>query len=415
MALGQDGRHARVHVHNGSHVLARVMPVGDAAGTPAANARAPRTRAARKTGATIAVTGACGVIGSALISRLVERIGLDQGKPTGARLTSQNSVAKVIAIDVRRGDATGVTWRIGDVRDPVLAKRLAGVDAVVHLALDWSLESGPAERSALNVRGTQTVVTAAAAAGVSRVVLVTSASVYGARDDNPIPLSDEAALRAAPEGIVADLLEIERIAEDSRRVHPGLDVVVVRPAALVGKGVDTLVTRHFAAPRLLVIKDAMPTWQFCHVEDLSSALEMAALGQVSGAVTCGSDGYLEQYRVEEISGMKRVELPASVAMATAERLHRLGLTPAPASELAYVMFPLVVSSAGLRAAGWAPVFDNETNLRVIIDEVSGDRAVAGRRLGVRDATVAGASAAGATVAILGAAAFVRAARRARGR
>jgi len=110
-----------------------------------------------------------------------------------------------------------------------------------------------------------------------------------------------------------------------------------------------------------------------------------------------------------------LELPASVAMATAERLHRLGLTPAPASELAYVMFPLVVSSAGLRAAGWAPVFDNETNLRVIIDEVSGDRAVAGRRLGVRDATVAGASAAGATVAILGAAAFVRAARRARGR
>ena len=38
-------------------------------------------------------------------------------------------------------------------------------------------------------------------------------------------------LQAPPEGIVADLLEIERVAEDARRIHPGLTVTVVRPAA----------------------------------------------------------------------------------------------------------------------------------------------------------------------------------------
>ena len=190
---------------------------------------------------------------------------------------------------------------------------------------------------------------------------------------------------------------------------------MVRPAALVGPGVDTLVTRHFAAPRLLCIKDAAPTWQFCHVEDLASALERAALGAVEGAVTVGSDGYLEQRCVEDLSGMKRVEVPAALAFATAERLHRMGVTPAPASELAYVMHPLVVSSAALRAIGWEPTYDNRTCLQVVLDEVRGEHSIAGRRLGRRDATVAGASAAGATVAVLGAAAFVRAARRARGR
>ena len=82
---------------------------------------------------------------------------------------------------------------------------------------------------------------------------------------------------------MADLLEIERVADDARRVHPGLDVVVVRPAALVGPGVDTLVTRHFAAPRLLCIKDTAPAWQFCHVEDLASALVVRRPGgRVSG-------------------------------------------------------------------------------------------------------------------------------------
>ena len=365
-----------------------------AAARPARPARAPR-----RTGATVAVTGAAGVIGEALVRRLV----------------AHGDVAKVVAIDVRRGAATGASWKVGDVRDPVVAQQLAGVDAVVHLAVDWSLDTPSAERSALNVRGTQTVVTAAAAAGIARVVVVTSAAVYGALADNPTPLPEDAPLQAPPEGIIADLLEIERVAEDARRVHPGLAVTVVRPAALVGPGVDTLVTRHFAAPRLLRIKDASPTWQFCHVDDLASALVLAALGTVSGVVTVGCDGYLSQRRVEDLSGMKRVEVPATLAYATAERLHRVGVTPAPASELAYVMHPLVVPSTALRAAGWRPEHDNESCLRAVLDDVRGDVTLAGRRIGRRDATVAGASAAGATVAVLGAAAFVRAARRARPR
>ena len=369
------------------------------ASAPKTRPTAARSRPARRAPATVAVTGAAGVVGEALLRQLL----------------AHEAVGRVVAIDVRRGDVEGPTWRIGDVRDPVVAQRLAGVDAVVHLAVDWSLGSSPAERSALNVRGTQTVVTAAAAAGVKRFVVVTSAAVYGALADNPTPLPEDAPLLAPPEGIVADLLEIERLAEDARRVHPGLTVTVVRPAALVGPGVDTLVTRHFAAPRLLCIKDAAPAWQFCHVEDLASALVQAALGTVSGAVTAGSDGYLDQRRVEELSGMRRVEVPAALAFATAERLHRVGVTPAPASELAYVMYPLVVSSKALRAADWRPQHDNEECLRVVLDEVRGEYSLAGRRIGRRDATVAGASAAGATVAVLGAAAFVRAARRARSR
>ena len=369
---------------------------------PAVPVQARRGRKAKPAGVTIVVTGAAGVIGKAVLRRL----------------SADAGVGRVVAMDVRRGtleELDGVEWRVGDVRDPTLAKRLTGAGAVVHLAVDWSLDAPSDQRTSLNVRGTQTVVTAAAAAGVPRVVLVTSATVYGAFADNATPLPEDAPLRALAEGILADLLEMERVAVDARRVHPGLSITVVRPAALVGPGVDTLVTRHFAAPRLLCIKDSSPTWQFCHVDDLAAALHLAALGTVVGEVTVGSDGFLDQRRVEELSGMKRVEIPAALAYATAERLHRVGITPAPASELSYVMHPLVVSSAQLRATGWAAAYDNDANLRVVLDQVRDDHALAGRRLGRRDATVAGASAAGATVAVLGAAAFVRAARRARGR
>ena len=42
----------------------------------------------------------------------------------------------MIAIDSRRGDIAGVTWRVADVRDPALAGRLNGVDVVVHADFD---------------------------------------------------------------------------------------------------------------------------------------------------------------------------------------------------------------------------------------------------------------------------------------
>ena len=53
---------------------------------------------------------------------------------------------------------------------------------------------------------------------------------------------------------------------------------MLRPAALVGGGVDTIFTRHFEAPRLLAVKGSRTCWQFCHVDDLLSAIELVVSG-----------------------------------------------------------------------------------------------------------------------------------------
>ncbi|GAB2626048.1 SDR family oxidoreductase [Streptomyces capparidis] len=329
------------------------------------------------------------------------------------RLTESEEVKKVVAIDERRGDVPGATWRVLDVRDPVIAERLRGADVVVHLAVDLGLDSDPAARTAYNVRGTQTVLTAAAAAGVHRVVLCTSAMVYGALPDNDVPLAEDAPLRATEEATgVGDLLEIERLGRRAPRAHPGLNVTVLRPTVLVGEGVDTVLTRHFEAPRLLVVAGSRPCWQFCHIDDLVSALEFAALGMVEGEMAVGCDGWLEQEEVEELSGLRRMELPASIALGAASRLHRLGLTPAPAGDLAYTMHPWAVSGSKLHEAGWRPAWTNEEALAALLEEVSGHHTVAGRRLGRKDAATT-LGAAGATVALVGTAALVRRARKKR--
>ncbi|GAA3003860.1 SDR family oxidoreductase [Streptosporangium longisporum] len=316
-----------------------------------------------------------------------------------------------MAIDEQRGDVPDVTWRVIDVRDPLLANRISDIDVLVHLSVDYTLGADPAERRAYNLRAAQTVLTASAAARVRRVVLVTSAMVYGAAPDNPVPLPEDSAVAAESDtGVVGDHLEIEALVRRSLRSHPGLDVTVVRPATVVGPGIDNVLTRHFESPRLLTVKGCTPRWQFCHVDDLVSALELAALGTVSGVVAVGGDGWLEQEQVEEISGLRRLELPAGLTFGTAQRLHRIGVTPAPATDLHYVVYPWVVDCAALREAGWRPLWTNEATFKQLLELRGGRHTVVGRRLSGKEATL---TAAGATVAVLGTAAIVRAARKKR--
>ncbi|MFZ1286363.1 MAG: NAD(P)H-binding protein, partial [Candidatus Phosphoribacter sp.] len=318
-----------------------------------------------------------------------------------------------VAIDRVRGRVAAAHWRLADPASPSVVQALGGVDVVIWIAADTDLEGAlslrPSARRELVVKSAHTLVTACAAAGVSRLIVVTSAQVYGAAPDNPLPLPEGFPLNGARDaGIVGDLLAVEDVLADGRRVHPGLAITVVRPAALVGPAVDTIVTRHFEAPRLLTVKGATPAWQFCHVDDLVSALTVLRLRDLGSALTVGSPGWLTQEQVERLTGMRRVQLSETAALGTAQRLHQFGVLPAPASELALALHPWAVDSATLRAAGWAAAYDNETCLGVLLETIKGRRAVAGRRVERKDAALGAASAA---VALVGTAALLRRARR----
>jgi nucleoside-diphosphate-sugar epimerase len=183
-------------------------------------------------------------------------------------------------------------------------------------------------------------------------------------------------------------------------------VTVLRPAALVGLGPDQdgQLLRQLSAARLLAVRGVEPLWQFCHVEDLLAALELAVCGLVTGGLGVASDGAVAQSLVESLTGRRRLELPAAVALSTAERLHRAGLTSSSPRELDRLLGPLVLACDGLRAAGWQPRWSNEEALMAHVTARAAE-----------PARTAAVTAAGATVALLGTAALVRQARRRRRR
>lgn len=287
----------------------------------------------------------------------------------------------------------------------------AGTDVVVVLA-GGTFAPVPPSRVAEHQAERYTAVDAIAAevaphADDVRVVVVSSAVTLGARPD-ATPLGDDAPVAVALDGTALLLAMVEA------HLREALDAVGVRSATLrtaplVGPGVDTMITRHFEAPRLLAVRGHARSWQFVHVDDVASAVGVMLDQDVRSDHVVGAPGALALAHVLAVSGMRAVELPESTALSVAERLHRAGVLPAPAADLGYVVHDWTVEPAGLLAVGWEPAWSNEDCLGVVLDDVRGRFGVAGRRVGGRDAAAFGAV--GAAVALLGTAAVRRQLRR----
>jgi nucleoside-diphosphate-sugar epimerase len=344
-------------------------------------------------GLVVGVTGAAGQLGAAVCRTLVGTDGIRQ----------------VVGLDTERPAVEGVTWRRSDPTDPTLAASLKRIDALVHLAVDVDPGSERAGQRTANNRGASIALAASAAASVRRVVLVTSARVYGAHADNPVPLPEDAPLRAQPENtVLGDLLDIEHLADRATRTYPGVSVAVLRPALLLGPGFEHAAAGLLDGPRLLAVRGARPHWQFCHVDDLATAIATTLVAGLDGPLTVACEGWLEQTDVEQALDRRRIELPAPVAFGTAARLHAIGVSTPP-SELSYLVHPWVVGSERLREAGWKPVHTNADALA----QYAAERPVGPRRL--RIDTKGATAAAGATVALVGTAALIRRARQRRRR
>jgi UDP-glucose 4-epimerase len=319
--------------------------------------------------------------------------------------------------------------RLDEVPEEEPHVALAGAEVVVLVAHAGDLQATwavPAEeRRARAVAHAQRTVSAAREARVRHLVAISSAMVHGATPDRatihdgdpilghgssggrPLRRTGEAPDDGLREGVVGDLLAVEAVLARAARRRLPL-VTVLRPAGLVGPGLDTLLTRHFEAPRLLTVRGAERRWQLLHVDDLASAVATVVASGLTGPLTVGASDELTAHEVEAAAGMRRVELAAATAFGTAERLHRVGVLPAPGAELAYAVYPWSVASDGLHAAGWRARRSTAECLDVLLVAVQGRIALAGRRFGARDAAALGA--AGAAVALIGTAAVLKQAR-----
>ncbi len=169
----------------------------------------------------VLVTGATGFIGPHLVTRLVQ-----EGYHVRAliRPVTDASALESLGIEVVRGD----------VRDPsAVNSAIANCQLVFHLAARTSHGTLPAKDIySINVEGTANVVHAATQAGVTRLVLASTARVYGIiknwRVDEHTPVKPDSAYpesKALAEQIVL-----------SQHTRHNLPVVIARITSVFGSG-----------------------------------------------------------------------------------------------------------------------------------------------------------------------------------
>lgn len=257
-----------------------------------------------------------------------------------------------------------------DLRDPVLATALSGVEVLVHCdrTPPGRAGSGDAldaeERYARDVHGTANLLAAAAAVGVRHLVLVSDATVYGARVDNPLPLDEACPLRATPRCPTAwQRRVVEDLVAAWAAEHPGIGVTVLRPATVLDPGADDALAAFLEAPVLLHVKGHLPPVQVLHPEDLGSAVAFVLDRGLTGVFDVAADGWVPFAEAARLLRRRPVAMGEAVAAAVLDRMWRWGASPVPGGGIGHLMHPWVLSTRPLRGHGWAPRHGNRETLR----------------------------------------------------
>ncbi|HVF54036.1 MAG TPA: NAD-dependent epimerase/dehydratase family protein [Actinomycetota bacterium] len=316
---------------------------------------------------TVAITGSSGYLGTRLVQALCSSPGIDR-------------VLGFDAVEPRYTHERFVPDRF-DIRDPALAARLKGVDVVVHLAFVMDPIKDESRMRSINVDGSHNVLRAAGAAGVRKIVYTSSAVVYGAHPDNPIPLTESAPLRANLDlSYAAHKLEVEYVIKEFRDEFPDRVVTVFRPAIVLGPHVDNAWSHVLELPLLLGVKGYSPPLQFVHEDDVAAALEWAVFNDADGPFNLSAEGCLELEHILDLVSRKRVELPEPAAFLVAARMWAMGLSEAPAGMLHYLMHPWVVSSDELAARGFSAQRSNLDALTAALANSGSHIRIGGRRV-----------------------------------
>jgi nucleoside-diphosphate-sugar epimerase len=273
------------------------------------------------------VTGATGFIGGRLARRLRER-----GDEVVALVRSRSRAGEL--------ERLGCELVEGDLADAdALARGVHGCDAAFHAAAQYRVGIRPSEAAAMravNVAGTERVLDAAAAAGVSRIVYVSTVNAFG---DTKGRVVDETYERPGADFVsVYDETKYlaHRAARD--RIAAGAPILIALPGAVYGPGDTSQIgeqIRRAQAGTLRYVTFPSLGCSAVHVDDVAAGLELIHdRGRVGESYVLGG----------ELTTMRA--LIAAAAAAAGRRPPRLTM-PTPLVRLTAPIAPLLGPRLGL--------------------------------------------------------------------
>ncbi len=277
-------------------------------------------------------------------------------------LIDSPDVERIVALDrVPIGDSKALDASemaieriVADLVDVDLEPIVDGIDIIVHLAEDRSRDADVrTARSALD-----RLLEAASSGAVSQFVLLSSALVYGAHGDNPVPITEGQPLRPSSLAHAQLKADLEALATNWARTST-VRLTVLRPVVALSEGDASWIGSALRAAMAIRPEQVDPPVQFLHHDDLARAVVHVVDRGLEGVYNVASDGWIGADAFRALRGETEVRLPERAgrlrhraAMAFADRSLLEGLQP-------YVTHPWVVATDKLRATGWRAEYTSE--------------------------------------------------------
>jgi UDP-glucose 4-epimerase len=194
---------------------------------------------------------------------------------------------------------------------------------------------------------------------VRKVVVMSSADIYGARAHNPQFLTEEAPLLAT--GLAA-LRDIDMMAQSFFWKRPDIETVILRPAHLVGAvaGIMARYLRMSPVPRLLGYD---PMIQLLHEEDAIQAVRLALCPGKRGIFNLAGPDPIPLSRIVERLGRSTISVPYVMAKPLLAQLRLVGRGADLAGHVEYIRYVCMVDDTRARQIlGYSPIHGIESTL-----------------------------------------------------
>lgn len=282
-----------------------------------------------------------------------------------ARLLADPDVAHVVGIDrqpIRHSDDGDFDGRFEahrvELKSADLVPLLDGVDVLCHLAGSDPLEGTTPGH---DIHTLTRLLDAASLVGIRQLIARTTATVYGAWPDNPVPMAETVTPRPNDEcDWVRVRAEVEKAVLAFADSHAEVAVAVLRPCITVSpQGPDEL-GRVLAAARRVVGGDGIAAMQFVHADDVADAVDVVRRASATGTFNVAPDGAIDADLVRAlVGGAPRIPLPVPLARRLTSIGWRYQVAPTPPGFVPFVNHPWVVANDRLRGLGWVPSHTNE--------------------------------------------------------
>jgi len=315
----------------------------------------------KKDNQVVAITGASGYLGSRLLLHMEDQ-----------------DLEKMVGLDIKAPPLpihNIVRYRV-NVRDSIEnILRNHRVTTLIHLASS-TYENGNRRESRdardSNLELLKNVLQSSYAAQINQIIYISSHTVYGARSDNPVPLTEKAPLLVSEDfeygygEFLADQL-LDTFAED----HPQIKVAILRCCPVLGPNAADRLFNLFMQFHPLAISGSNPVFQFLHEDDFARLLTIFIEKELFGVFNVAGSGVVFLNEIREMVSYRIMKLPSYMVYPILTLSRLLGIQRVQtAMDLDFLRYPTILSTGKLEhITGYRPNYSSLETLRSFANSV----------------------------------------------